>query len=401
MINAEILRILHSPLGREALVVAQASEPKDADFLPLFQKLARRFPEPLARAAAEQSILRQRAKAKFSAADRMFFSREALEQATPEPVAQHRTHRFTGYSRIFDLGCGIGGDTLAFAKIAPVVAVDRDHERLLLLGTNVRNLNVANTVTLIQADLRYPAWRFPPKNAVFVDPARRRGGRRSHSIRTYEPPIHEILADLPHVPALAVKVSPAVSMHELAEFDCEVEFVSWNGQLKEATLWFRAFKTTVRRATVLPGPYSMSGEVEPEPSITNPRRYLYAPDPSVLRAGLVRQLGHRLGATQIDPEIAFLTSDVLRETPFARAYLIKLVLPFSLKTLRTTLQERDVGRVTFIKRGSAIDVDSFTHRLRLRGTRSATVILTRQAGRPVAILVEQINAVEQVVSDTT
>ena len=300
MINAEILRLLHSPLGREALAVAQASEPDDADFLPLFQRLAKQLPDPLARAAVEQTILRRRAKAKFNAAERMFFSREALEQATPEPVAHYRAHRFADHARIFDLGCGIGGDTLAFAKIAPVVAVDRDRERLLLLSANVRSLQVAHAVTPVQADLRCPAWRVPLNSAVFVDPARRRSGRRAHSIHTYEPPIDEILANLSQVPALAVKVSPAVSLQELAAYDCEVEFVSWKGQLKEATLWFRAFKTTTRRATVLPGPHSMFGERELEPTVTAPRRYLYEPDPSVLRAGLVRQLGCRLDAAQVD-----------------------------------------------------------------------------------------------------
>jgi hypothetical protein len=401
MINAEILRILNSPLGKEALSIAQASEPSDADFLPLFQKIARQFPEPLARAAVEQSILRRRAVAKFEAADRMFFSREALEQATPEAVAQHRTQRFTDYARIFDLGCGMGGDTLAFANTAPVVAVDRDRERLLLLGANVRSLHIQNAVMLVQADLRYPAWRISATSAVFVDPARRKFGRRARSIHAYEPSIHETLAHLSHVPALAIKVSPAVSMQELSRYDCEVEFVSWKGQLKEATLWFRAFKTTTRRATVLPGPHSLCDEIEPEPSITAPRRYLYEPDPSVLRAGLVRQLGHMLGASQIDPEIAFLTSDELRETPFARGYLVELVLPFGLKTLRKTLRERDVGRVTLIKRGSAIDVETFTRRLRLRGDNNATVILTQHAGRPIAILAQPIRTLEHVVSDST
>ena len=88
-------------------------------------------------------------------------------------------------------------------------------------------------------------------------------------------------------------------------------------------------------------------------------------------------------------------------TPFARVYRIELVLPFGLKTLRTTLRKRDVGRVTIIKRGSPIDVDSFTRRLRLRGAHRATVILTQHAGRPIAILVEPIEPVEHVVSDST
>jgi hypothetical protein len=98
-----------------------------------------------------------------------------------------------------------------------------------------------------------------------------------------------------------------------------------------------------------------------------------------------------LEANLIDPTIAFLTSDMLPDTPFARAFRVDMVLPFGLMRLRRELRKREVGRVTLIKRGSAVDTVSFERRLRLRGGENATVILTRVDGKHKAILVEPVH----------
>jgi hypothetical protein len=120
------LRLLLTGPGREALQEAQAAEPRPEDFLALVQKLERRFPSALAAAAAEQAILRRKARAKFREADRMFFATEALEQATAQPVAEYRAARFASLALVFDLTCGLGGDALALAQVAPVIASDID-----------------------------------------------------------------------------------------------------------------------------------------------------------------------------------------------------------------------------------------------------------------------------------
>jgi len=102
MIDPETLRQLLGPLGQEALAVAEAAELSEDDFLLVFQWLARRFPATIARAAVERAILRRRARIKFSCADRMYFTREALEQATSEPLAQYRATRSYGFRYIFE-----------------------------------------------------------------------------------------------------------------------------------------------------------------------------------------------------------------------------------------------------------------------------------------------------------
>ncbi|MDQ1513732.1 MAG: hypothetical protein QOC59_1574, partial [Microbacteriaceae bacterium] len=64
-----------------------------------------------------QAKLRRRAIAKFGDfASRMLFTAAGLEQATRLDVAAHHANRFRGLGveRIADLGCGIGGDALAF-----------------------------------------------------------------------------------------------------------------------------------------------------------------------------------------------------------------------------------------------------------------------------------------------
>jgi SAM-dependent methyltransferase len=389
MTDVGSLRRLLTPQGREALDAAMAREPGEADFLDAFQVLARRFPKDVARAAVEQAVLRRKAALKFPSAEHMFFTRIALEQSTAEAVARYRAQRFAGSSLIFDLGCGFGGDSLALARMAPVVAVDYDHVRLMLLNANASALGIDANVTPLLADINFPAWRIPPGAAAFFDPERRVQGRRLRRIASYRPSLDSVLAMLPALDGLGVKVGPAVDRGEIADLGCEVEFISLKGELKEATLWFAAFRTTSWRATLLPGPHTLTPGDEGEVMVCAPADYLYEPDPAVLRAGLVRTLAHQLQAAQIDKTIAYLTSNQLVSTPFARAFRVREVLPFGLKRLKRRLREMGVGRVTIKKRGSPVDVPDFERRLKLRGEEKAIVVLTRTQSEPIMIIVEE------------
>src|SRR5262249_4901581 len=82
-------------------------------------------------------------------------------------------------------------------------------------------------------------------------------------------------------------------------------------------------------------------------------RYLYDPDPAVVRAGLVTDLARSLAAWQFDEEIAYLSADALQPTPLARALLVEESLPFHLGRLRELLRSRGVGVLNVWRRGSA------------------------------------------------
>ena len=120
--------------------------------------------------------------------------------------------------------------------------------------------------------------------------------------------------------------------------------------------------------------------------IGEPGDYLYEPDPAVIRAGLVQDLGVRLDAFQVDKDIAYLTGDLAVQTSFARLWPVEAWFPFGLKRLRTELRVRDVGSITVKKRGSPLEPSDLIRRLRLKGEQSRVIFLTHFQGKPICII---------------
>ncbi|MFN4260303.1 MAG: class I SAM-dependent methyltransferase [Gemmataceae bacterium] len=387
--NLSMIQQLLSSEGQAALAAAAEMEPTAPTWLRCGERLRRRFPAELARVALETVLLRQRAQAKFTRADQMYFTREALEQATSESVARYRARRYAPFAQVADLCCGIGGDTLGLAGVASVTAVDNDPVRLAMARANVAAYEGPYPVIFRQEDVsRLSAWNVP---AYFFDPDRRTGGRRHVSIRDYQPPLDAVLARLPNEAALGVKLAPAVAWNELQTYAAEVEFISLHGELKEGVLWFGPLRTTTHRATVLPGPYTLTATepVPPRPPCS-PRMYLYDPDPAITRAGLVRNLAELLDAEPLDATTALLTAETWHDTPFARSYVMEEAIPFQRQRLSSYLRARHVGQVTIIKRGSAVDADTLMRQLKLSGPERRTLILTRVRGKPYGLIARDV-----------
>ncbi|MFU8771020.1 MAG: THUMP-like domain-containing protein [Anaerolineales bacterium] len=392
--NLSDFQSLLEPDGQRCLEEAVALNPQEKDFLQHFEALSRKYPRDLARAALETAILREKASSKFPFAERMYFTREALEQASAWEVSTYRCERFQPFERVVDLGCSIGGDTLALSEVTSVIGIDIDTLRLAMASANVQAIYPQKSITFFQADI---AKRLPvsphPNLGLFFDPSRRTEGERIHSVHDYHPPLGIINTWLAEYPAIGVKISPGVNLDELRGFEAEVEFVSLRGELKEAVLWFGSLMTTYRRATVLPGghtlhedfAYSEEEDRERLP-LDEPHKYLYEPDPSVLRSKLVSKLGEILGAAQLDPDIAYLTADRFVETPFARGWQVEDWFPFGLKRLRAVLRERGVGKVVVKKRGSPIQPEDLIRDLRLKGDQERVIFLTHLRGKPIVVI---------------
>jgi hypothetical protein len=359
--------------------------------LRLGSRLRASHPAELVAAALAQRELRDRAGAKFSQAERMWFTREGLEQASAEPLARHRAARYAGFPVVADLCCGIGGDLLALAPGRTALAVDLDGLQLRMARRNA-GLYGAGEVAAARADVR--DLRLPPTLAVFVDPARRAGGRRL-PVGESRPPLAWCLGLAAEVAAVGVKAAPGLALG-LVPAGWEVELLADRRELKEAALWSPALATTTRRATVFPGPHTLVAAPGPPVAAAPPGAFLLDPNPAVTRAGLVEELARRLGAWKLDPRIAFLSADRPLPTPFGRLLRVDASLPWNLKRLRQVLRERAVGTVEVRKRGSAVDVAELAARLRLRGDGHATVVLTRVADRPWALVcTEEVDANEQ------
>jgi hypothetical protein len=380
-------RALLTPAGQEVIEDAQTRSPREVDFLAHFQSLSRSHPPELARAALEIAILRLEAHEKLFLANKMYMTREAMEQASSYEVSSYRAKRYKPFEYLIDLGCSVGGDTLALAAVAPTCGVDRDPLRLTMAQANMIPFNLGEQTTFLQAELNDPLPFSPARRmALFFDPGRRVNYQRIHNVADYQPSLNVIREWLPKFPALGVKVSPGVDLSELEDYDAEIEFISLSGELKEAVLWFGPLKTATRRATLLPvGHTLVAGEPHRLP-LSEPRGWIYEPDPSILRAGLVADLGAHLEAYQLDPDIAYLTTDRYLHTSFARAWQIESWLPFSIKRLRDYLRKRKIGQVTVKKRGSPLEPDALIRELRLSGEKQRVIFLTHFDGHPIVVI---------------
>ncbi len=392
--NPALFHELLTPGGQELLRAAVGLASREEAYLSALGALRRAVPgasRALAGVALDTALLRARARRKFSRASAMYFTREALEQATSEAVGQHHAQRFAGMPCVADLGCGIGGDALHLAAVSQVTAVDRDELRLVMARVNLAAYGVQ--ARLVQADLGAHGFLRAlglERAAIFCDPSRREAGRRRFSTFAYSPPLPAVLEwhrAWPERP-MGVKLSPGVDLRELPQSEAEVEFVSLDGELKEGMLWLGALRSVPRRATLLPQGESLTATSLDAAPLSDPLGFLYEPDPAVMRAGLVAELAHRIGAAQIDPDIAYLTSSRRVPTPFARAFTLEAAMPFSLKRLREWLREHGVGQVVIKKRGSPLEPLELEHALRLRGEASRTLFLTHVRGEPYVLVGE-------------
>jgi hypothetical protein len=315
----------------------------------------------------ETTLLRRRAAAKFADPTRWLFTDEALQQATAEPVAAHRARRLAGRT-VHDATCSIGTELAALRNSAAyVVGSDIDPVRLAMAAHNVAG------VDLCRADALRPVTR---DAVVVVDPARRSGGRRRFNPADYTPALDALL-DTYAGRDLAVKCAPGIDFDEVARlgFRGEIEVTSLGGGVREACLWSAGLASATRRATMLDTGEEVT-DTDPDDCAVKPAgRWIVDPDGAVVRAGLVRHYGARHGLWQLDPAIAYLSGDRLPDG--VRGFEVLEELPFSERRLRQALSARDVGVVEILVRGVDVDPDALRARMRLRGSQSVSVVITR------------------------
>lgn len=397
------LRQLRTPAGERALAQAAALVAERTEVLPALARLRDDVGVELAGPAWELARLRARARPVFGPeADVLFFTADALEQAGRPALAARRAARLLadGTDSVADLGCAAGTDTIALARAgARVLAVDLDPVARELTAANAAVLGLADDVVVVADDAvalvaAARGGEVAGCGATVLDPARRAGGRRQLDPDRWSPPWSTVAALLERVPRAAVKVAPGLD-HDRVPQGIEAEWVSAGGSIVEAVLWGRGVSQAWRRATLVRDDdvLELTADADPGPAPTGPvRGWLHEPDPALIRSGLLSVVAADLGATLIDPTIAYLSSDAAADSPWVSSYRIDEVLPFNLKRLKALLRARGIGRVVVKKRGSPIEPETLARQLRGPGSDSAVVVVTRVAGAPTVLVCAPLSA---------
>lgn len=377
---------LLSPEGQALLAEIGARAGLESD-LALGTRLRRDHDVELVAATVTQNHLRGKARAKFGeAAARMYFTHDALEQSTRAIVSDHRAVRLasSGASAVADLGCGIGGDLIAFARAGMEVrGFEVDPVRAAIAQANLDALGLAGTVVCGDAT----AVELAADEVAFVDPARRDGKGRIFDPTNCVPPWDFVTGVL--AARGVAKTMPGID-HRIIPDGVEAEWISVDGSLVEACLWGRAFAGVGRRATLLPSGATLTDGDAEDPVVRAPGAYLYEPDDAVIRSGLVTAAAAEVGGWLIDPKIAYVSSEGHIPTPYARAFRIIDELPFREKPLKAALVAHDIGTLTIKKRGVDIVPEALIRKLKLKGPVTGTVIMTRVLDEGRAYLVEPL-----------
>ena len=174
--------------GQAVLARAVEATAEGAEELAVQAELRRTTSAPRVAVALSQAELRSRAVPKFGdLAHLMYFTPDGLEQATRLSVATHRAGRLQAAvaQSVIDLGCGIGGDLVAFARAGITAAgVDLDPVRVAVAEANLAALELSGAAQVADATRVDTA----PFGVAFADPARRSGRGRTFHVEDWTPP---------------------------------------------------------------------------------------------------------------------------------------------------------------------------------------------------------------------
>lgn len=353
----------------------------------------------LVAAALTQSALRAKATAKFGAAAAgMFFTADGLEQATRPQIAAGHAQRFVDaeVDTVFDLGCGIGSDAVAFAAAGlRVHAVDLDPATAAIAAANAPSavVEVADATTV----------SIPSDAAVWLDPARRTRGVADITGRTRRTfRLDELLPSWEFVTALGAsgravgtKLSPSFPLSALPP-EASAQWVSYGGEVLECAVWFGPLADAHRVSARLVDASSASNDVvvhtdsvaPSADSIDDVDTYLYEADRAVVRAGVTAALTDAVGGVELSPGLGHVSTDQRIDVGFARRFRVLETMPFNQKALRSWLRLRRIGRVTVKKRGVTFDDATFRRDLKLKGSDHALLLVTRLAETQVVLVLD-------------
>ncbi|WP_435299446.1 THUMP-like domain-containing protein [Timonella sp. A28] len=405
--DTALLSQLASPQGQTLMEAIANLNTKDS--LALSRALRKQgFAAELVAAALTQNRLRTQAEAKLGPfAERMFFTQAGLEQATRLPVAAHHARRFlgAGVTTLADLTSGIGADSMAFAALGlNVVASEIDPLTAAIAAENLAPFPNAQVVNRDGLTTDFVGENI---DGVYADPARRDGaGKRIFDPQSYLPALDDVWNLRSQVSAVGIKVGPGIP-HDALPAECETQWVSLDGDVVEAGLWFGSVahfhgRSALVLTTTAQGQQATTYTAEGRQEHCDHARtasdlltYIHEPDGAIIRAGLVSHLAHEAHGLLLDPTIAYFSSDLQQVSAqeghgLTHAYRLLDTLPYNVKALRSYLRERKVGRVTIKKRGIGVTPEQLRPQLSLKGDNEATIILTRVNDKKMALIVEPV-----------
>lgn len=311
--------------------------------------------------------------------DKLLYPRRlSLEQCSGEEAARYKANlvklllpQITNY--MVDLTGGFGVD---FSFIAPYfqksVYVEQNEELCRLACHNFSVLGIQ--ADIICADSVEYLKNMSHAELIFIDPARRSNtGHKTVLLHHCEPDITQIIhLLLTKSTVTLVKLSPMLdlyqaitSLNSLQQCVKEVHVVAFAGECKELLIVLQANVSTpliyCADGTSL-FTFYLDDEKQRVPIAANPQKYIYEPNPTILKAGAFQSIGRRFHLEKLHINTHLYTSDVLVPDFPGRCFRLLSIHGFGKKDIKPL-----VGHSANLAiRNFPSDVDSIRNRLKLR-----------------------------------
>ncbi len=356
----------------------------------------------------EQAQLRLRAIAKFPNADEMFFTKRGLEQATGRSLACYKAEQFSQCENVADVCCGIGGDLIALhhrigSSDSRTTGVDADE---LTARFAQHNLQACRSNRGGHGEVWFKTFDAMPLDDIdglHADPDRR--GKAANYRRTvhgsrFEPSLSEIFERTCRVGLVAIKVAPATPTAKDWPESIEREWIGDQRECKQQVIWCgdQVVRAGHRTATCVDKTGTAIRFSIPEskvnlklPLADSVGDYIHEPHPTVLAAKLGHVLGRNVDLRPLAADVAYL-SGTNAQLPLMQSFQVIEVLPLHLKKAAAALRAMDIGSLEVKRRGVEQVAGAQFAKLKLSGSRQATVILTRLNHKRIAIIAKRVSS---------
>jgi hypothetical protein len=329
----------------------------------------------------------------------LIYTRLALEQASGERAAAYKASLMSG-RRIIDLTGGLGIDSIFLSdSFESVVYCERDPVLAELFSWNLKTLGIGN-VEIRTGDSRdiLETYQDDWFDWIFVDPARREHGGRSVGLETTSPDVvrfHDIM--LKKAPKVCIKASPALEISSASRqlpALATVTVVSVKRECKEILLMLDRNRApglplTIRAVCLDEKDFMLeasAGERYPRTVADVPCRYLYEPDPAIIKAKLTARLAADFRFSFINASVDYLTSDRYLDTFPGRFFHVIDTVKFKPKKFQAFLESHAISEAGIQRRDFPLAPEEIRKRYGLKESSENFLFFTRNnAGELIAV----------------
>ena len=328
--------------------------------------------------------------------DGWLYTRLMAEQNTHPEIARHHAEKFRGCRHVVEICTGSGHDAVALSRLAQAVTTyEADETIAAITGSNLRRAGLG------KVDLNVLKWgpeSILPSDAdgVWADPSRRRPSkRRTHSVSEYQPGL-ETMPGKDFDGIVGIKIGPGDELSEATASQYDSEYIGFGRECRERVLWRNASTPRLSVAIV-----DQNAAWEPVPRKGQHFEHdsskiicVIEPHAAIIAAGAVEELFAEVGASAIDPHIAYgLVDEIPKPSAlYERFSLLRMDEGISEKRIRKRLQHLEWGSGTeFKKRGWDKDPETLRPLLPDEGgKKSGVVMIARRDSGHVTIYAERV-----------